>query len=658
MSRFVTIGLLAGLLCCSLSTALAQPSYQELPLGQIKPQGWLKEMLETQLSGATGQLDALYPAVMGPRNGWLGGDGDQWERGPYWIDGLLPLAYILGDEQAKQKVQPWIEWTLQSQQPNGFFGPAVNYPAETGLQRNNSQDWWPRMVMLKIMKQYYMATGDERVIPFLSRYFKYQLETLPTTPLGTWTHWAQYRACDNMDVVYWVYTKTHEPFLLELMDLLHAQSFNYTQYFSQGTVSRQSTIHCVNLAQGLKEPIIYFQKSRDSLYVEAVEQGLDLIRQYHGQPQGLYGGDETLHGNNPTQGSELCSAVELMYSLERMVQITGKVRFADHLEQVAFNALPTQISDDFMTHQYFQQANQVTATKAVHNFSVNHRGMDVVFGLLTGYPCCTSNMHQGWPKFTQNLWYGTSDHGIAALVYAPSTIQWNVSEKNIPVTITEDTYYPMDDVITFTIQCAESVSFPFSLRIPAWCKQADLRLNGKPLQQTAGNTTLCLDREWHNGDKLELKLNMHIYVDYWHEGSVAIHRGPLTYALKMDEKWQYVELEAGSTYGTHYYEVTSSSPWNYGLLNNQLKEPDNVFEVVVDREKMQGDYPWNVENAPIEIKVPAKRIPSWTLYNQMAGPLPYSVTSYSLVPDGQPIETITLIPYGCTTLRISEFPRL
>ena len=133
--------------------ALQQNPYIELPLGSIKARGWLLETLERQCSGITSKMDELYPSVMGPRNGWLGGDGDQWERGPYWIDGLLPLAYILDDEALKAKVRPWVEWALASQQEDGSFGPSKDYPAEGGLQRNNSRDWWPRIVMLKIMQQ-------------------------------------------------------------------------------------------------------------------------------------------------------------------------------------------------------------------------------------------------------------------------------------------------------------------------------------------------------------------------------------------------------------------------------------------------------------------------------------------------------------------------
>src|ERR1035437_7727137 len=99
----------------------------------------------------------------------------------------------------------------------------------------------------------------------------------------------------------------------------------------------------------------------------------------------------------------------------------------DHLEPIAFNALPTQISDDFKEHQYFQQPNQVMISKCLHNFDINHGNTDLVYGLLTGYPCCTCNLHQGWPKFTQNLWYATQDNGLAALIYSPSEVTVKVA---------------------------------------------------------------------------------------------------------------------------------------------------------------------------------------------------------------------------------------
>ena len=621
---------------------LLRKPLMELPLGSIKPKGWLHEMLVRQKNGASGQMDVLYPSVMGKRNGWLGGDGDQWERGPYWIDGLLPLAYILDDDVLKAKVQPWIEWALQSQRKDGFFGPEKDYPGEPGLQRDNSQDWWPRMVVLKILQQYYSATNDKRVVAFMTKYFRYQLNTLPQKPLGHWSSWAEFRACDNLQAVYWLYNLTGEDFLLELGHLLHRQSFSFIDMVDRGDLRRPCTIHCVNLAQGIKEPIIYYQQDTDRKYIDAVKEGFRDIRRFHGQPQGMYGGDEALHGNNPTQGSELCSAVELMYSLEKMVEITGDIDFADHLERIAFNALPAQISDDFMTKQYFQQPNQVMVTRHRRNFDQDHEGTDLAFGTLTGYPCCFSNMHQGWPKF------------IAAIVYSPSEVTANVGD-NVPVVISEDTYYPMDHQITFTIKevrnKVKQVKFPFHLRVPKWCKQAEIRVNGKMEQTVKGGKIAIVDRIWKRNDKIELYLPMEVFTSTWYENAVSIERGPLVYALKMEENWEKKEFK-DSWYGSYYYQVTSSDPWNYGLVDFDRNRMNEVAQVSINSQKQQLDFPWNQENAPVEIKMKARLIPTWTVYNEMAGPQPFSFCGSA---EGGEQE-ITLIPYGCTTLRISEFP--
>lgn len=635
--------------------------YRELPLGSIKPQGWLKEMLIRQKNGATGQLDKLYPLVMNNRNGWLGGDGDQWERGPYWIDGLLPLAYILDDSVLIAKTKPWIEWAINSQQPDGYFGPSSDYSPEPGIQRDNSRDWWPKMVMLKILKQYYSATGDKRVIPLMTNYFKYQLKELPKKPLDHWTFWARYRGGDNLMVVYWLYNVTGDKFLLELGDLIHKQTFDYTNAFlNTDMLTRPGSIHCVNLAQGIKAPIIYYQHHPDKKYLDATKKGFADIRQYNGMAHGLYGGDEALHGNNPTQGSELCSAVEMMFSLESILAITGDVAYADQLEKVAFNALPAQVSDDFMTRQYFQQANQVMATRYPRNFGDNHGGTDLCFGLLSGYPCCTSNMHQGWPKFVQNLWYATGtpgrpDNGLAALVYSSSEVKTTVG-NGTGVVIKEETNYPFDETIKFTINIdrgSRSVAFPFHLRIPAWCTKGTVKINGKVWKEEPGNQIVNITRDWQSGDVVELALPMHVVNNTWYENSMSVERGPITYALTIGENVKPVKNEKDPIdYGTTYNEVRPTTPWNYALIqvpNNKLEESYKL-----EKKGPFSNFPWNPESAPLRIKAKARRVPSWEMYNEMTGPIPYSITHQ--LETAREIEEVTLIPYGCTSLRISQFP--
>lgn len=637
---------------------LVEKRYMELPVGDVKPEGWLKDQMERMAAGMSGHLDEIYPQVMGPRNGWLGGDGDVWERGPYWIDGLLPLAYILDNQALKDKVQPWIEWTLASQRADGYFGPDTDRGPEPGLQRNNAQDWWPKMVVLKVLQQYYDATADERVIPFMTKYFKYQLAHLKETPLGHWTFWGKKRGGDNLLVVYWLYNITGDEFLLELGDLITEQTDDWTgKFLGRETMHTLYSEHCVNLAQAVKQPVIRYQATKDSTHLKAIDMMAHDLRHYHGWPTGLYGGDEALHTGNPTQGSELCTAVEMMYSLEKMIEITGRTDWADWLERVAYNALPTQVTDDYDARQYFQQLNQVNVSFNLHNFDVAHYKTDLVFGVLTGYPCCTSNMHQGWPKFTRDLWFATTDRGLAALYYAPSTVTAKVAD-GVEVKIDEQTVYPFEGTVRFDISYPDkkvkSAAFPLELRVPGWCKEATVCVNGEETARGTAGTVMTLDRMWKSGDCVELVMPMEVTVSRWWENSATVERGPLVYALKIGEKWRRIESDdrMAPTYGSFYYEVEPSTPWNYCLLANDLR-PKNMpaaFEVV---ERATEGYPWNQANAPIEIHAKGRRLHDWKLYNGMAGPLPCSDLSEG---DLGPVEDIVLIPYGCTTLRVTEFP--
>jgi hypothetical protein len=641
---------------------LLESRYMELPLGAIKPEGWLKLQMLSQVTGLTGHLDEVYPNVVGARNAWLGGDGDAWERGPYWIDGLLPLAYILDDNDLKAKAQVWVEAILGSQKENGYFGPDTDRDPEPGLQRNNSHDWWPKMVALKILKQYYMATRDSRVVPFLDRYFRYQLKMLPQYHLDNWTFWGAQRGGDNLEVVLWLYNLTGEKYLLELGELIHSQSTRWSEYFLDGEILRTpNTLHCVNLGQGFKEPVIYYQQKKDPMLLEAMRRGEKVIHDYLGLPTGLWAGDELINYADPSRGSELCTAVEMMFSLEEMLRITGDPHWADYLERVAYNALPTQVTDDFTARQYFQQVNQIECTRnTMRNFSTPHDDTDQVFGILNGYPCCTCNMHQGWPKFTQNLWYATDDGGLAALVFAPSKVEAVVA-GGVKVNVKEETFYPFDEEVRLTVSFPDrkvkGAFFPVKFRIPSWCSEPVVKVNGSPVDLTmAAGEIVSLRRNWTKGDVVTIELPMKVSCGEWYDRAAVIERGPLVYALKMQENWTRKEFkpEERVRYGEWYYEVTSPSKWNYCLSRRDVSagDPDGVFKV----ERTGTDrnlYPWNVANAPLVIRCKAREMLDWTAYRGSAGQIPYFTQQGSNL-GGE--ETIELIPYGCTTLRIAEFP--
>lgn len=641
---------------------LLESRYMELPLGDIKAEGWLKLQLDAQRTGLTGHLDEYYPNVVGERNAWLGGDGDAWERGPYWIDGLLPLAYILEDEELIAKANVWVEAILNSQKESGYFGPDTDRGPEPGLQRSNSHDWWPKMVALKIIKQHYMATQDERVIPFLDKYFRYQLKMLPEYPLDHWTFWGAQRGGDNLEVVHWFYNLTGEEYLLELGELIHKQSTPWTEYFYDGEILRTpNKLHCVNLGQGYKEPVVYYQQSKDVRQLEAMERGGEVIRKHIGLPTGLWAGDELLNYGDPNRGSELCTAVEMMFSLENMMRITGDTHWADYLERVAYNALPTQVTDDFMARQYFQQTNQIECTRGTYrNFSTPHDDTDQVFGLLTGYPCCTTNMHQGWPKFTQNLWYATDDRGLAAMVFAPSSVEAEVAD-GVKVQIKEETFYPFDETVRMTVNFPDrkvkGAFFPIKFRIPEWCDAPVVKVNGEAVDQTmTPGCMVTLRRTWAKGDVVTIELPMQIECTRWYDNAAVIERGPLVYALRMEEKWERKEMdpEERAKYGEYYYEVTSPTKWNWCLTRSSLK-PENFQEAfkLERRDVDRNAYPWNLENAPLVIRCTAKELLNWTESRGSACAVPFFTQQGKDVGEEAEIE---LIPYGCTTLRIAEFP--
>src|ERR1700674_5745244 len=117
---------------------LGQSRFYSLPLTSVRPKGWLKRQMEIQAAGLSGHLDEFWPDV-GPNSGWLGGNGESWERGPYFLDGLVRVAYLLDDMRLKATAQKFVEWTLEHQRADGMISPAGN------------DDWWPRMVMVKVL---------------------------------------------------------------------------------------------------------------------------------------------------------------------------------------------------------------------------------------------------------------------------------------------------------------------------------------------------------------------------------------------------------------------------------------------------------------------------------------------------------------------------
>ncbi|MDL2206112.1 glycoside hydrolase family 127 protein [Eubacteriales bacterium OttesenSCG-928-N13] len=621
----------------------------QLPVGAIKPQGWLLEQLKAQADGLTGQLFDIWPDV-GENCGWLGGDGDAWERAPYYLDGLLPLAHQLEDERLLGIANRFIEWTLHSQQPSGWFGPESN------------DDWWPRMVMLKVLEQHFTATGDKRVLTFMDKYFRYQLQELPNRPLKDW---ACARGGENMRSALFLYNITGMNYLLKLCRLLKEQTLDWTSHFHifphirpmqkqrpwnelekgmqaepQGLTNQDSAYyhkefhlsHGVNVAMALKTPGVINAFKSGFKEVAAFKVGWGKLMRHHGVASGIYTCDEHLSGASPTQGSELCTVVEMMYTLETLIGLGDEFGndLPDILEKLAFNALPATNSADMMLHQYDQQANQVKVSNEPRPWYNNNDDANL-FGLEPNFGCCTANLHQGWPKFVSSLWYATSDEGLAAISYAPCSVNFMAGGQRVRLNV--GGCYPFGEDIRIEVNTKRLAEFPLYLRIPGWAQQAMIRLPDGELMQLRAGETACVRRKWMGTETVTINLPMEPRISRWFHQSAAVEMGALTMCLRPEEKWTKLDEQN--------WGIEAASDWNYALIEGESMKP--VFDPDKAGAFKTGD--------PVRVLVKALKLPEWGMEGANAAQPPISPR-----PEGVEPEVIELVPFGNSSLRISQFP--
>ncbi|MGB9624018.1 MAG: beta-L-arabinofuranosidase domain-containing protein [Phycisphaerae bacterium] len=643
---------------------LKQTSFVALPLGAVKPAGWLKDQLTIQANGLTGHLDEFWPSLLD--SAWKGGAGEGWERGPYYLDGLVPLAYLLDDPKLQAKARPFLEWTLASRQPDGWFGPAKN------------KDRWPLAVALKVLMQYHEATGDPRVLPLMTRYFRYIKDTPPDWPDKDWRG---VRAMENAVAAYWLYNRTGDADILAAADSIRTHSFDWTAHYLnfpytfealQRGIKPNHLSHVVNNAMAIKHPGVWWELTGDERYRKGAGEAIRVLDEYHGQVAGRFGGDEHLCGRNPTQGTELCAVVEYMFSLEILVEIFGDAAFADRLEMLAYNANPGTCTPDYWAHQYDQQANQVLVSIAKRHWSTNGDTSNL-YGLEPNYGCCTANMHQGWPKFVSHMWMATQDNGLAAIAYGPCRVTAKVAD-GAEATVTEATDYPFDGVIRFEIRVEKPTKFPLHLRIPAWAGGATVDVpgvgaDGDTPALKAGAFTV-INREWRSGDAVTLRLPMKLRTETRYNDAVSILRGPLYFSLRIGERFRKLDTlkldkdvrtieSLRQTPGLEKlvsflektpmgdYAIEPTTPWNYALIVDR----DAPEKSITVNTRKPGKVPFAQAAAPVVLRVRGKAVPEWTLVDNSAGETPRSP-----VVSNEPVTELELIPYGCTRLRITEFP--
>ena len=620
-----------------------------LPLGSIRPEEWLLEQLQTQRDGLTGTLDERW-SDLGPESGWLGGPGNCGENAPYYLDGLVALAWTLDDEALKAKAMRYIEWILASQREDGWFGPEGN------------DDYWPLMIALKALRQYFTATNDRRVLVLMDRFFKYQVAHLNDHPLKAW---AVARGGENMELALWLYNITGQKHLLDLCKKLRAQTLDWPNYFHTfaNTVPMSRSLkwdrlkealeeereeplegekrpyfhtqfhlsHGVNIAMALKTPGVINLFKSGFKEEGGFRFGWNKLVRHHGVASGMFVCDKHLNGNSPTQGSELCAIVELMYTLETLLGLGDfNAEYADILEKIAYNALPAAFSADMTAHQCQEQVNQVKVSREPRRWYNSTDGANL-FASVPDEDCCAANCGQGWPHFVSSLWYATADGGLQAVSYAPCTVR--TALDGVPVRLTVSGSYPFSQSVEIKISVKKPCEFPLYLRMPFWTRQPMVFLpDGEIMQVRAGDVS-CVRRRWRSGDVIRLEMGTVPRLTKWYHQSGAVELGPLLMALQPQERWEKTENDD--------WQVTAESPWNWALMR------DEPMKAVYS-----GARPGAFGKGEAPVKVLVKAVPvEWHMDGGNAASVP-------MVPAvrEKDARVIELVPFGGTTLRIGQFP--
>lgn len=608
-----------------------------------------------------GRLDEFWPDVAD--SAWIGGKAEGWERGPYWLDGLIPLAAATGDARLRRKAARWVDAILASQSDDGWLGPETGDPSPDHHEDYGHLDVWPRMLVAKALLQYESWTSDARVVPALLALAQRMRQVLAQQPLH---EWGRARWGDLVICLLELHERTGQPWLLEFSDevvtqgldwMAVAAEFPYTAPVTDARLEQYGedadgiwmndrflATHGVNVAMAVRSFPALFRLTGDERYRHGFDRMLAGLDHWHGLANGMFSCDEHLAGRHPSQGSETCAVVEMLQSLEYAHEVWGHdPAIRDRLERIAYNALPAASTRDDRAHQYVQQPNQVIC-HVTDDRPYTNNGPDAnTFGLAPHFGCCTANRHQGWPRFTARLWAHDGARTLSAATLAPCHVVTMIGGANVRIDV--ETQYPFNDHVRLRVTCDEPTEMTIELPVPNWAgsdEQMQVIIEGRRIDVPDGPTHR-VQRTWRGSTDVEVHFAPSVILEPHGHDTFAVVRGAVLLVLPVQEEWR--AFGAVSEWPSH--EVHPSSDWNITLEvvdETQLNVSALSFSDCPD--------PLADVDTAFQVETVGRVLPQWTLHQGAAG-LPSETGTR-----GESIRPVVLVPYATTRLRISQFPRV
>lgn len=629
--------LLAALTVCLSSRAGFV--FREGLIADITPKGWLFEFLQRQKTGLTGHPDALsYPyntclwAGEIPRNGDYGQDWWRYEQTAYYTDGLLRLGYLLDDEELITKGEAGIKYTLSHPQSNGRLGSSV------------ISSLWPQAVFWRAIKAYADTRGTTTI---LKSQMRRNYDTMTNDDLVKGS-----RHILNLEGLLWLYGETGTEDLLTKAETAYNTGgfeFDKTDAGSDEFIHMHGVTYC----EMLKIPLLLYTYTGKQAYLDIAMNAERKLERDHLLPDGVPTSAEYVEGRDIDVAHETCDITDYTWSLGYFLTATGEAEWADRIERAIFNAAPGAVTPNFDAVQYFSSVNQVICTGNSDNNKFKRGSTWMAYRPTHETECCAGNMHRMMPNFASRLWMRGKDEAIVAAMYAPSEIDFKVGETQCH--IAEETYYPFSGDITFRFSLPRQTHFPFVFRIPGWCKQYEVKVNGRPVEgEFKAASFLTLERDWRDGDVVTLSLTMTpTVVEAANGQGKYVECGPLLMAYPVPA----TVTEDTNTYsnmngkvpgdGFKCWSMTPNGPFNYALNTDA-----ETLTLDINQEKLRNAYPFDLDGTPISVSLPVRPI-TWSLESNRYNPV-LPASEYTVLTGNQ--RSIDLVPYGAAKLRVTVFP--